>query len=62
MQKRALSNPKIEVLWNSVVEEAYGNARGLLGGVKVRVTMASAGLHGELPGAPRPFYTAVRRV
>ncbi|GIL67342.1 hypothetical protein Vafri_20745, partial [Volvox africanus] len=36
MQKRALDNPKIEVLWNSVVEEAYGNARGLLGGVKLR--------------------------
>ncbi|KXZ53814.1 hypothetical protein GPECTOR_6g732 [Gonium pectorale] len=36
MQKRALDNPKIEVLWNSVVEEAYGNARGLLGGAKIR--------------------------
>jgi thioredoxin reductase len=35
MQKRVFDNPKIEVLWNSVVEEAYGNARGLLGGVKV---------------------------
>jgi thioredoxin reductase (NADPH) len=36
MQKRALEHPKIEILWNSVVEEAYGNAKGLLGGVKVK--------------------------
>ncbi|GBF95837.1 NADPH dependent thioredoxin reductase [Raphidocelis subcapitata] len=36
MQKRALEHPKITVLWDSVVEEAYGNERGLLGGVKVR--------------------------
>lgn len=36
MQKRALAHPKIEVLWDSVVEEAYGNERGLLGGAKVR--------------------------
>lgn len=35
MQKRALAHPKIEVLWDSVVEEAYGNERGLLGGAKV---------------------------
>lgn len=36
MQKRALEHPKITVLWDSAVEEAYGNERGLLGGVKVR--------------------------
>lgn len=36
MQKRVLENPKIEVLWNSVVEEAYGGDRGLLAGVKIR--------------------------
>jgi Pyridine nucleotide-disulphide oxidoreductase len=36
MQARALANPKIEVLWDSVVEEAYGNEAGLLGGAKVR--------------------------
>ncbi|PNW81428.1 hypothetical protein CHLRE_07g355600v5 [Chlamydomonas reinhardtii] len=36
MAKRALEHPKIEVLWNSVVEEAYGNEKGLLGGVKVK--------------------------
>jgi thioredoxin reductase (NADPH) len=35
MQKRALEHPKIEVLWDSVVVEAYGNERGLLGGIKV---------------------------
>jgi hypothetical protein len=40
MQKRALDNPKITVLWDSVVEEAYGNERvshraveGAVGGV-----------------------------
>lgn len=36
MQKRALDNPKIEFLWSSVVDEAYGNEKGLLGGIKVR--------------------------
>jgi thioredoxin reductase (NADPH) len=36
MQKRALEHPKIEVLWDSVVVEAYGNERGLLGGIKVQ--------------------------
>ncbi|XP_010526858.1 PREDICTED: thioredoxin reductase 1 [Tarenaya hassleriana] len=37
MQQRALSNPKIEVIWNSVVEEAYGDGeKGVLGGLKVK--------------------------
>ncbi|PIA26241.1 hypothetical protein AQUCO_09500010v1 [Aquilegia coerulea] len=36
MQNRALTNPKIEVLWNSVAEEAYGGERGSLGGLKVK--------------------------
>ncbi|KAK9164780.1 hypothetical protein Syun_005682 [Stephania yunnanensis] len=37
MQGRALGNPKIEVVWNSVVEEAYGEGeRDLLGGLKVK--------------------------
>lgn len=36
MQKRALEHPKIEVLWNSVVNEAYGNEKGRLGGLKVQ--------------------------
>jgi len=34
MQSRALSNPKIEVIWNSAVEEAYGER--VLGGLKVK--------------------------
>ncbi|KAI3866247.1 hypothetical protein MKW92_040681 [Papaver armeniacum] len=34
MQKKAASNPKIEVMLNSVVEEAYGD--GALGGLKVK--------------------------
>lgn len=36
MQQRARENPKIEFVWDSAVEEAYGNERGLLGGVKVK--------------------------
>ncbi|XP_065024250.1 thioredoxin reductase NTRB [Musa acuminata AAA Group] len=36
MQARALENPKIEVLWNSEVVEAFGEADGPLAGVKVR--------------------------
>ncbi|GAB2282918.1 nineteen complex- protein [Dionaea muscipula] len=38
MQKRVLDNPKIEVLWDSVVVEAYGEEEGKqrLGGVKVK--------------------------
>lgn len=34
MQSRTLTNPKIEVLWNSTVVEAYGG--GVLGGLKVK--------------------------
>ncbi|KAI5606035.1 hypothetical protein BDE02_01G392200 [Populus trichocarpa] len=34
MQSRTLSNPKIEVIWNSVVEEAYGER--VVGGLKVK--------------------------
>ncbi|XP_020110749.1 thioredoxin reductase NTRB-like [Ananas comosus] len=37
MQARALGNPKIEVLWNSEVAEAYGEGEsGPLAGVKIR--------------------------
>lgn len=37
MQSRALSNPKIEVVWNSEVVEAYGGGvKGNLAGLKVR--------------------------
>ncbi|CAA7022028.1 unnamed protein product [Microthlaspi erraticum] len=38
MQQRALSNTKIEVIWNSSVVEAYGDEpeKRLLGGVKVK--------------------------
>jgi hypothetical protein len=36
LQKRAMEHPKIEILWNSVVEEAYGNEKGTLGGVKFK--------------------------
>ncbi|XP_044470780.1 thioredoxin reductase 1, mitochondrial-like [Mangifera indica] len=37
MQNRALTNPKIDVIWNSVVEEAYGDGeKGVLGGLKLK--------------------------
>ncbi|KAL8168302.1 hypothetical protein V2J09_009801 [Rumex salicifolius] len=37
MQKRALENPKIEVLWNSVVQEAYGEEeKEVLEGLRVK--------------------------
>lgn len=36
MQNRALDNPKIEVLWSTVAEEAYGNEKNMLGGLKIR--------------------------
>jgi len=39
MQKRALDNPKIEVIWNTVVLEASGNERGLLSGLNLRNTV-----------------------
>eukprot|EP00243_Klebsormidium_subtile_P011859 TRINITY_DN691_c0_g1_i1.p1 TRINITY_DN691_c0_g1~~TRINITY_DN691_c0_g1_i1.p1 ORF type:complete len:249 (-),score=76.32 TRINITY_DN691_c0_g1_i1:494-1240(-) len=42
MQKRALEHPKIEVLWNSVVNEAYGNEKGRLGGLKVQNVVTGA--------------------
>ncbi|KAK1554852.1 hypothetical protein Q3G72_018345 [Acer saccharum] len=37
MQNRALTNPKIDVIWNSVIVEAYGDGeKGVLGGLKVK--------------------------
>jgi len=36
MQKRALDNPKIEVIWNTEVLKAFGNERGSLSGLNLR--------------------------
>jgi thioredoxin reductase (NADPH) len=47
MQKRALANPKIEVLWNTVVEEARGE-KAL---TAVRTRNVKSGEVGELPCA-----------
>jgi thioredoxin reductase (NADPH) len=33
MQERVLKNPKISVMWNSVVDEVVGNAKGMTGAV-----------------------------
>ncbi len=56
-----LEHPKIEVIWDSVVEEAYGNAKGLLGGVKVKnVKTGGQGLRAQQGGCPRPQRGAPR--
>ncbi|XP_057862744.1 thioredoxin reductase NTRB [Cryptomeria japonica] len=39
MQKRALENPKIEVIWNAEVLEALGNEKGLLSRLNLRDTV-----------------------
>ncbi|CAA3027800.1 thioredoxin reductase NTRB-like [Olea europaea subsp. europaea] len=48
MQNRALSNPKIEVLWNSVVVEVYGER--LLGGLKVKNVVNNEAFDLEVSG------------
>lgn len=35
MQRRAMTHPKIEIVWHHEVVEAYGNEEGFLGGVKI---------------------------
>jgi thioredoxin reductase (NADPH) len=39
MQQRTLDNPKVEVAWNSVVEEILGSREGGVTGVKLRDTV-----------------------
>jgi thioredoxin reductase (NADPH) len=36
LQKRLFENPKIEVIWNSTVEEVMGDAQGLVSSLKLR--------------------------
>lgn len=57
MQQRAKDNPKIEFVWDSAVEEAYGNERGLLGGVKVK--NLKTGAITDLPVGPLFAWYAV---
>ncbi|CAK7333735.1 unnamed protein product [Dovyalis caffra] len=45
MQSKALSNPKIEVIWNFVLEEAYGER--VLGGLKVKNVITRRGFEFE---------------
>jgi thioredoxin reductase (NADPH) len=42
MQDRALKNPKIKVIWNSVVEEILGVEAGYVTGVKLKSTVDGA--------------------
>ncbi len=39
MQERAFENPKIEVVWNSVVEEVFGNRETGVTGIKLKDTV-----------------------
>jgi thioredoxin reductase (NADPH) len=50
MQKRVMDNPKIEILWDSVVDEATGNEKGLLGGIRVRNVKTDASQDIEVAG------------
>lgn len=40
MQERVRAHPKIQILWNREVEEATGDERGLLGGVRLKSTIS----------------------
>ncbi|MGE0756557.1 MAG: NAD(P)/FAD-dependent oxidoreductase [Pirellulaceae bacterium] len=42
MQQRALTNPKIEMVWNSVVDEVLGTEKDGVTGVRLRGTMPPA--------------------
>lgn len=53
MQKRALEHPKITVMWDSVIDEAYGNER-----VRSRRHWEQAGV-AAIGGAPAPCLPAV---
>ena len=39
MQQRAFDNPKIELVWNTVVEEVFGEAEGKVTGVRLKDTV-----------------------
>jgi thioredoxin reductase (NADPH) len=47
MQDKAFANPKIEFVWNSVVEEVIDNGKGLVSGLVLRNT--ATGARSELP-------------
>ncbi len=47
LQKRAFENPKIEFVWNSVVEEILGDEQGLARGIRLRDVNTSE--ESELP-------------
>ncbi|EFJ48301.1 hypothetical protein VOLCADRAFT_104794 [Volvox carteri f. nagariensis] len=68
MARRALSNPKIEILWCSQVVEAHGNDQGNLGSITVARspipspghTPAALGLAGSAP--PQPTAVSLERL
>eukprot|EP00253_Pinus_taeda_P000762 PITA_00762 len=50
MQKRVLDNPKIEVIWNTEVLNAFGNERGSLSGLNLRNTVKNEESRLEVSG------------
>ncbi|HUT94229.1 MAG TPA: thioredoxin-disulfide reductase [Thermoguttaceae bacterium] len=50
MAKRAMDNPKIEILWNRVVDEVLGNDTEGVTGVRVKSTVGEGDLEIEITG------------
>ena len=42
LQERLFSNPKIEVVWNTVAEEVLGDSNGLMTGLRIRDVIADS--------------------
>ncbi|GLC37526.1 hypothetical protein PLESTB_001757200 [Pleodorina starrii] len=51
MARRALANPKIEILWCSQIQEAHGNEQGNLGAITIARSPISVSTH---KGGPPP--------
>jgi thioredoxin reductase (NADPH) len=47
LQQRAMENPKIEIIWDTVVEQVHGDASGLVKGISMR--NVHSGARAELP-------------
>ncbi len=50
MQERALANPKIEVLWDTTIDEMVDDGTGSLGGVRLRNTKSGAQWEQKIDG------------
>lgn len=47
LRRRAMTHPKIEIIWSRVAEEAYGDDQGFLAGLKLRSTKKAGELEGD---------------